>query len=561
MSRRIPWYQTRRTHGRATSSANSEVLVERVLPIGDLLIVQFLTAVGLVACLILHRPGWYGAAAGLVVGLLLVVRVRGLSVSRWVLRQREFRDERHTDAHVVSDPFDATLPEGARIGFRWDGTTLMSVVRIQPNPHAITVMEPGGVVDGEQVPMAALADCLRQHDVDLDSIDVISHGARCHGDGLVADLYDDVLGPLPASARRSVWVVVRFAPAVCPDAVRRRGPGWEGIVRTTAAATRRVANRLSEAGLRTEILTAAEIGLATNELMDGVRSDNVESTRYACHDGRMELRTFSVPAPMLSTTGLAQVWTTPSHSTTLCLSLRRSGHGDAVELRGLARFDSYTGARTTPDLALLQGRQRSALQCTLPVPPPRRPVGEWSRRRGGGDALRDLMLPASGCGQVVGADDRGRAVALHVFGAGIERVEICGTVRLAKMVVLRSLALGARVRVHTTRADAWGSLVSSVGDSSVLHLVGTEPHEGAAGSNRNHSVEVFDGVNEQTARRGVTTVLLRAPHTVPSQEAQVVLHLLDPAGDVVRVRTPETSTEVSIVATADEMLYVDGAFQ
>lgn len=64
--------------------------------------------------------------------------------------------------------------------------------------------EPTGIGDGAEVPLAILARCLRQHDLDLDSIDVISHGARCHGDGRIAEIYDDVLGPLPAAARRKV---------------------------------------------------------------------------------------------------------------------------------------------------------------------------------------------------------------------------------------------------------------------------------------------------------------------------------------------------------------------
>ncbi|WP_313901958.1 type VII secretion protein EccE [Mycobacterium tilburgii] len=56
-------------------------------------------------------------------------------------------------------------------------------------------------------------------------------------------------GPLPAVARRLAWVAVRMDPALCPQAVRHRGGGWAGTVRTAATATRRSANRLSDAGL------------------------------------------------------------------------------------------------------------------------------------------------------------------------------------------------------------------------------------------------------------------------------------------------------------------------
>ena len=110
----------------------------------------------------------------------------------------------------------------------------------------MTVMEPAMTVSGETVSVQMLADCLRQFDITLDSIDVISQGARSVGHGHIAAIYDAVLGPLPAIAHRSVWVAVRLDPTLCPDAVRHRGGGWEGILRTAATATRRVANRLSD---------------------------------------------------------------------------------------------------------------------------------------------------------------------------------------------------------------------------------------------------------------------------------------------------------------------------
>ncbi|WP_327362280.1 type VII secretion protein EccE, partial [Mycobacteroides abscessus] len=86
-------------------------------------------------------------------------------------------------------------------------------------------------------------------DITLDSIDVLSQGARSHGHTEMAAVYDGVLGPLPAIAQRTVWVAIRFDPSRCADAVRRRGGGREGILRAATTATRRVANRLTEAGL------------------------------------------------------------------------------------------------------------------------------------------------------------------------------------------------------------------------------------------------------------------------------------------------------------------------
>ena len=78
---------------------------------------------------------------------------------------------------------------------------------------------------------------------------------------------------------------------------------------------------------------------------------------------------------MFTTAGLGSLWTVPSHSTTVCVSLRRDERNDLIKLRGLARFDSY--GRTRVDLPrprAAAGRQYAALICSLPLPSPRRPV-------------------------------------------------------------------------------------------------------------------------------------------------------------------------------------------
>jgi hypothetical protein len=93
----------------------------------------------------------------------------------------------------------------------------MALVGIQENPEAMSVMEPATTVSGETVSVQMLADCLRQVDITLDSIDVISQGARSRGHGRIAAIYDAVLGPLPAIAQRSVWVAVRLDPRLRPE--------------------------------------------------------------------------------------------------------------------------------------------------------------------------------------------------------------------------------------------------------------------------------------------------------------------------------------------------------
>lgn len=544
-------------------TAAADIVPQRVVPLLDLLLVQLFIAIGLTVALLLEQPGWYGAAAGLGVALIFVVRVRGHTLPRWIAARWSFSRERKRRAGRKErlEPFDAELGDGTQIGFHWDGKTLLSLVRIQENPQAMTVMEPGVTVSGDMVSIQMVADCLRQFDITLDSIDVISQGARSQGHGHIAAIYDAVLGPLPAIAQRSVWVAVRFDPTLCPDAVRNRGGGREGIIRTAATATRRVANRLAEAGLRPQIMTASDIALATNQLADGVALHSVEETWFTCQEGRFQLRSFSVKPSMFTTAGLGLLWTIPSYSTTVCISLRRDDRKDTIKIRGLARFDSHGRTRVRlRGVSPLRGYQYSALVSSLPLPPPRRQIDDRWAYGNSGDVLTDLAIPASGCGQVIGADDHGRAVALPLFGPQIERVEICGTLHLAQQAVLRSLALGARVRVHTRRPAAWRDMVEEVGDQNLLRVTDFNRSSMQAGSDRNYSVEMFDGVTEQGVRVGVTAIVVKPPQARPSGDADVTLQLIDPDNDVVRVGTRSGAAVVTMVATDDEMRYIKSSF-
>lgn len=539
-----------------------EIRAQRVLPLPDLVLLQVLIALGLGIALWVGVPGWQGAVGGLVLGLTLVIRGRGTTLPRLLILRSGFllqRRRRRRKPAGPAEPFDVPASDGALIGFRWDGRTLLSLLRIKENPQAMTVLEPGVTTSGETVPVDVLVECLEQFDITLDSIDVLSQGARSHGHTEVAAVYDAVLGPLPAIAQRTVWIAIRFDPSRCADAVRRRGGGREGILRAATTATRRVANRLTEAGLGSQVLTASEISQAANQLADGVNLAAVEETWWTCQEGRFKLRSFGIKPSMLTTAGLGLVWTVPSYSTTVCLSLRRNG-GGVNQVRGLARFDTHDRTRIhLRGLTHLRGFQYSALATSLPVPVPPRQIDTWAYAPAEGD-IANMAVPASGCGQVIGADEHGRAVALPLFGPQISRVEIVGTLHLAQQAVLRSLALGARVRVHSQRPRLWQGMVDEVDDHDLLWITNLNSRAMQAGSDRNYTVEVFDGVAEQSVRIGVTAMVVLPPDSVVSPNADVALELLDAETDTVRVATRAGSAVVSMVATDEEMRYIRDSF-
>src|SRR5256885_6838851 len=118
------------------------------------------------------------------------------------------------------------------------------MLRLEPPPDPTTWLRPGGLDAGQLLPLTEVANCLSQFDITLSSIDVISTGARTASNGPVAWLYDRILGPLPAIARRTVWLVLRLDPLTNAEAVDNRGGAGAGALRTAIIATRPVANRL-----------------------------------------------------------------------------------------------------------------------------------------------------------------------------------------------------------------------------------------------------------------------------------------------------------------------------
>ncbi|WP_234816756.1 MULTISPECIES: type VII secretion protein EccE [Mycolicibacterium] len=542
--------------------ASTNIYPQRVLPLTELVLAQIVVVLAAVLWIWTRTPWWIWAGGAVLLIAVMIGRWRGVSLlkaaaARWAfVRGRR----RRADLVEVPDAFDhvtdAADPDGGPYGFRWDGRTLVTVLRIEDKPEDLTVMEPGSTVSGEMVPLEILVECLRQFDLELDSIDVISHGSRSHGHTPLATVYDAVLGPLPAIAHRTVWVTIRFDPSRCPEAVGLRGGGRTGMLRTAMVATRRVANRLTEAGMRVRVLAAAEIGQAISQLCGGANLANLHEDWDYCADGNFRMTSFGLTRDILTTEGLGRLWTVPSYSTTVAISLRNFG-ADATGITGTARFDSFGPVNRAPvgGLADLPGRQLPALMASLPTTRPAHEVTPWCFGSASTD-FSDIRIPASGCGQVIGADDYGRAVALPMFGPRIARVEISGSLHLVQQVVLRALALGARILVHTNRSGMWRDMIHNVDDSRLLWV--TDFNRGAlqAGSERNYTVAMFDGVPEAATRVGVTSIVVLPPGSAVSGGADVTLQQIRDEADRVVVTTRSDTAVVTMVATHEELRYI-----
>ena len=230
------------------------------LPVSNLVLIEVGLAIGLIL-LAINTTLLYEAAGVFVLGLILaLLRWSGRWFTQWIGLTLRYTFRSHTriadplppaadeqvgvDEATVLGPDDprvnllrlvvpdlivahGTDHERRQVGLAWHQCAWTAVLLVDPAPNLIT---PLGATPS--LPLGALAPCLEDRGVVLDAIQVIWHcypgsaALPMTSPALASSL--EVLGPLPAAARRTTWVAVRLDPRRCPAAIAERGGGVVG---------------------------------------------------------------------------------------------------------------------------------------------------------------------------------------------------------------------------------------------------------------------------------------------------------------------------------------------
>ncbi|MCA1006235.1 type VII secretion protein EccE [Rhodococcus hoagii] len=508
--------------------------------------------VGAAVCLLALLAGlplWAAVVVAAVFGGALFTRVGGRFAVAWAETALRSLGDRRPGIGRTTD-FHAP---GETVGLHWIDGQVVAVVELLPPLGHWTRVTPEHVDSPDHVPVAALAACLNQHDVTLGGIDIVAHGSRAVTGTPAADVYDSLVGPLPAIARRTVWVALRFDGAANGASVARRGGGEEGAARTVAVAARRVVRALADTGCAARILPAADVESAAALICRGVHPDTMDQhwshvpLQGMCNTGN------AIDPRHLSRELLTAVWAQPGVGTTVTVRLRPGADKDSVLVGAAYR----TTTRAVPSRGLrhrgrisMQGRHRAALVAHLPVSSPDLDA-LTPLRATSPDLLDGLHLPVAGCGQLVGSDARGHAVTTRLSGPGVRDVLVGGELYLAQQVVFRAVGTGARVLVHTDRPHAWTTLVEAIGAPSRLRIA-----HGSSWSETGFDTLVVDGPPAPPARPGVTTVHVQ-PTAVPAS-ATVAVSILQPgaSGDRVILTTGGHSIELALVTISSETAFL-----
>ncbi len=235
------------------------------------------------------------------------------------------------------------------------------------------------------MPLEAVIEALRQFDVRLDSVDIVSVGTRQASKGVKSAVQDDFGGkggrrPL---AERNTWLVLRMDPLHNVQAVVAR----DSVASTLAAATERLAHDLDGRSCTARPLTAEEIIDVDDAVLAGLQPAHIRPYwRYLkTPDGYVT--SFWVSPSDITSETLKELWLTDADVTVMTIRLIADGREADVAVWVRYHSDKRLRKDTFSGLNRLTGRQLGAVAASLPAPSSRRPLPMPSRILDDGEGI------------------------------------------------------------------------------------------------------------------------------------------------------------------------------
>ncbi|MDI3313202.1 MAG: type VII secretion protein EccE [Mycobacterium sp.] len=386
--------------------------------------------------------GYPGAAAGLVLGVAGgVIRWRGHPLWYWLILWR--RRGRPT---VWRGPITVANDRSGG-GIRYQDGVAAVAVQLLGKAHTPTLFTGSTATYTENtVDIADLLPLLHQSlGLTIDSLSVVSAGARRRSTGDYPRVYDTLIGTPPYAGQRETWLIARIAAVPNAEALQ-----WRASIGTaTLAAGQRISAAMRQQGIRAKVATATDVVELERRLGKTALSSQHQRWRTARGDGGW-LTTYAYRPTDISTENLALAW-----------SLRVDGIIQNVTLFGddtamatvTVRSAQPPTAPPSVMLRTLPGEQAQGIAANLCGP---MPALRGVRR---GVLPRSLVLPVGPSGVLLGRVGTGNRLMLPLDDPGeFSRVHIAAEDALAKRIVVRLAGAGERITVHTRDLQRWASV-------------------------------------------------------------------------------------------------------
>lgn len=470
---------------------------DRGLPVNLTIIVGVLGA-GLAGW---SLAGYPGAGAGLVLGLAIGVlpwrhRTSWSWLRLWARRNRPI---------VLTEPV-TVANDRAGGGVRYQDGVAAIAVQLLGKRHVPTLFTGSTSTETDNtVDIAGLLPLLHQSlGLTVESISVISAGARRRSTGDYPRVYDTLIGTPPYAGQRETWLIARIPVLHNVEALQCRS----SVGTAALAAAQRISATLRQHGIRARVATATDIAEMERRL--GASALNAENRRWRSVRGEAGwLTSYGYQPADITEPMLAQAW-----------SLRVDGIMQNVTLFPDGTATATVTVRTAqppaaPPAVMLQplpGEQALCLAAGFCGP---RPALRGVRRGALPDAL---SIPVGPSGVLLGKVGAGNRLLLPLDDPGeYSRVHIIAEDSLTKRIVVRLAGSGERLTVHTRTPRRWASV-------RMPDIMVTGSARPAAGT----TVSVVDGTPAPTPRPN-TVISVSEPGTPQRRAADVTIVQTGPA--------------------------------
>jgi len=399
----------------------------------------------------------FAAAATLLVVLILVTWRRAplaTLLGRWAARHRPGRAA--PDLRAVPPAADHRLRwTDDQAAIRAAGDELVAVVAVDGPSHTPSVLDNHRVHSAASLPVAVVADALRQFDVRLAGIDILSVGRRrapkTHHH--YAQTYSGHVGDHGAVGRRRTVCVLRMNRLDNVSAVVCR----DSLAATLDACAQRLAAELTARHLPARVVDSAELVDIDAILTAGLGPDAGQPRWGGVRQANGWLSTFWVSPRDISTATLERVWAPDTDYTACALQLRPAPHG-GVTVGLLVRYATAGPQKQPPLTGLnpLSGRHDLGVRAgladarTAAIAAPHRPLG----------AGEEMKAPIGASGIIVGTTLKGHPLLVDLAAAApgarstvtvagsADASRSCSASTAAAMVLSSSARSAGVTRVH-----------------------------------------------------------------------------------------------------------------
>jgi type VII secretion protein EccE len=411
------------------------------------------------------------------------------------------------------------------VAIRNHGDELVAVVVVDGPAFSPSVLDQHRVQSAATLPIHVVAEALRQFDVRLSGIDIVSAGRRRAPDPHhpYAATYSRVIGDHGAVGQRRTWCILRLNTRTNAGAVAAR----DSVAATLAVCAQRLAVELRANGGPARVADAAELDDFDTALTE-LKCQGARARWSGLTHSSGTVAAYWVSPADLSTATLDRLWAPDTDHTVTTIQLRPGDVG-SVDVGALVAYSTPGMQKQPPATGLnpCTGRHDLGVRAAMPDPATPTLLAPHRRLRVG----EELRAPIGATGIMLGVTAAHHPLLVTLTNPRPGRtstVTVAGELALLVQIAQRMAASGFRVAVLTERPERWCD-VTAAG----LRVVTELPAE-------------FDN------RGRDVMVLYDQPHAGPNPDVAVVLRAIERgSASVADVHLEQDSSTTAVIRTAE----------